>query len=69
MDELNVSVQVLSHLKSYEQSYNQLYDQLYLKKKQQNVLSFVKIKPKKQLATVDVINAAKILIQMHLNLN
>jgi hypothetical protein len=35
------------------------------KKKSQNeiISSFVKIKPRKQTATIDVLNAAKILIQ------
>ena len=67
MDELNITLPILSHYKSFDELYS-------LDKKRQNkiISSFVKIKPKKlnkqkQLETIDVINAAKILIQIYSN--
>jgi hypothetical protein len=65
MDELNIKLPILSYYKKLDE-----LDELYRSnKKSQNeiISSFVKIKPRKQTATIDVLNAAKILIKINSN--
>ena len=65
MDELNIKLPILSYYKQLDE-----LDELYRSnKKSQNeiISSFVKIKPRKQTATIDVLNAAKILIKINSN--
>ena len=60
MDELNIKLPILSYYKPLDELYQN-------KKKSQNGIfsSFVKIKPRKQTATIDVLNAAQILIKIN----